>query len=158
MRVSHSMSRLIWLADLAWLIERRRDQIEWDRIEHNAKHWGVDRLVYPVLVFVQSRFEAAIPPSFLDALRPARPSWGERLFSRCLARSIRQPGLSYVVHLASRPGMAAKARFLAGTLSPPGAILAQRFRGSPRPSGRLSRLFEVIGHLSRLLRPRLLQR
>jgi hypothetical protein len=127
MRVSHSMSRLIWLADLAWLIHRKGSEVAWDSIERMASQWGICRLVAPPLKFVRNHLDVPIPDQVLRAFRSGRPSVGEWLFARCLQRSIRRPGISYVVHLALRRGLKAKARFIHQTLCPPRSALARHF-------------------------------
>jgi Uncharacterised nucleotidyltransferase len=153
MRVSHSMSRLIWMADLAWLIHRKGHQVAWNSVERTADQWGICRLVTPPLNFVRNRLDAPIPDHVLSALRVGAPSIGERIFAWCLQRSIRRPGLSYLVHMALRRSLRARARFLIGTVCPPRTTLAQHFFLPGQQAGRwryLPRLAEIIRSAARL--------
>jgi hypothetical protein len=154
MRVSHSLSRLVWAADLAWLIHRERDRLDWEVIVQRAEQWGINRLIQPVLEFVHNSMGAAVPQPVLTALRPGAPSPGEWLFSFCLKRGIRRGGMSYLAHAALRRGFIAKGRFILGTLCPPKTVLAQHLFLSPdRPvfQNYVIRFVEVVGQFIRLL-------
>jgi hypothetical protein len=158
MRVSHSLNRLMWLADLAWLIDRRRDQLDWNEIERRARLWGIDRLVRPVYTVIRAWFGVPMPDQFVEAFRQPPPSWEERLFCACLARSIRHPGLSYLVHLALRRKAMEKSRFVMATVCPPKPALAQHFFLSPMQMSSwryLNRLAEIMGFAARLCLARL---
>jgi hypothetical protein len=161
MRVSHSLSRLVWLADLAWLINRADDQLNWTEVSERARQWGIERLVRPVLLVVREWFGAPIPDDFMHSIRSTGESWEERLFSACLARSIRRPGLSYLIHLAMRRGASAKMRFIVSTISPPRMVLTRHCSIRPHEPLRcspLSRVREMVGSVARLIVSPLLDR
>jgi hypothetical protein len=154
MRVSHSMSRLIWMADLAWLVDRKGDQVVWDSVEQRADQWGIGRLAAPPLKFVRDRLDAPIPDDVLSALQVGAPSIGGRIFAWCLQRSIRRPGLSYLVHIALRRNVMGKSRFVMATVCPPNTALAQHFFLSPQqmsPWWYFPRLAEIMWSAGRLL-------
>lgn len=153
MRVSHSMSRLIWMADLAWLIDRKGDQMAWDLVEQRADQWGMCRLASPPLKFVRDRLDAPIPDHVLGALQAGSQTIGERIFAWCLQRSIRRPGLSYLVHMALRRNAVGKVRFVMATICPPKTTLAQHFFLSPQqmsPWRYFPRLTEIMWSAGRL--------
>ena len=69
--VHHALSGLIWELDLALLISRHGQALDWDAVSERAVRWRVRSALFFALQEVQKHFEVTIPPWVLARLRAA---------------------------------------------------------------------------------------
>jgi hypothetical protein len=68
--VHHALSGLIWQLDLALLIGRHGETMDWNAVVERAEQWRIRRPLFFALQEVQKHFGATIPPLVLARLRP----------------------------------------------------------------------------------------
>lgn len=68
----HGYTRLNWLTDLALLVRRFNDQLDWDHIIQTARREEIQVGVYYTLYFLERLLGIAAPRAALTALRPDR--------------------------------------------------------------------------------------
>jgi hypothetical protein len=68
--VHHALSGLIWQLDLALLIGRHGETLDWNAVVERAEQWRIRRPLFIALQEVQKHFGATIPPLVLARLRP----------------------------------------------------------------------------------------
>lgn len=126
MRVTHSASRLIYLVDVAALIKRYGDELDWDNTVRTGKNFGVAIFMHNILNLTQLTTGINIPERVLKSLKPEKRTIWERLFFNISARGHAVAGLSYLVHLGMKHGLIKKTSFVSRTLFPPAWVLAKR--------------------------------
>jgi len=68
--VHHALSGVIWQLDLALLILRYGDGLDWDAVVQRAGRWRIRGPVFFALQEVRERLEAGVPVGVLGRLRP----------------------------------------------------------------------------------------
>ncbi|MCK4648717.1 signal peptidase I [bacterium] len=126
LRVTHSLSRLIFLADISQAINYYQDKIDWDFLVKESYNFGLERMVYCGLYSVNRILGTEVPSDVLSSLKPKRLTSGEKIFLSLVAKNRSSPGLSYLVHLAMNKKLSEKIKFLFRTLFPPKKVLGQR--------------------------------
>lgn len=69
--VHHAFSGLIWGLDLALLLRRHGDELDWAAVAQRTSRWGVRSALYFALRKVEEQFAVGPPPGVLDRLRPS---------------------------------------------------------------------------------------
>ena len=75
----HSYRRLIWSYDLALLISRCHEQIEWEDISESAAEFGLSQVLYEALSEVRERWAVAMPVASYERLRTIQMPWRGRM-------------------------------------------------------------------------------
>lgn len=75
----HNFRRLIWSHDLALLIERRGDEIDWDDAAAAAAEFGVSALLADALFEVRGQWGVPIPAGVEARLRACAPTARQRI-------------------------------------------------------------------------------
>jgi hypothetical protein len=158
----HRFRRLHPLLDIALLILRQRDRLDWDRILAAAQSFDLVSVLRETLDRVASCWPSlplAGPRRLVHALRASNAD--ERLF-RLLSADSRSTTLDFYTTLVSLPGTAARARFAFSNLFPQPAYMRGRYRIQAgwqlpywylvRLAGGLPRLARVLPHAWRLER------
>jgi hypothetical protein len=83
--VHHSLAGLLRHWDVALLLARRGDGLEWATVRSRAARWRVRCALFFVLRGVRARFGTPVPPAVLAALRPRGPR--ARLLAALVRRS-----------------------------------------------------------------------
>jgi protein involved in polysaccharide export with SLBB domain len=130
MRVKHSASKLIYLIDVAILIKRYGNGLDWHKTVQAGKAYGLDIFVHNILGLTQLNTGIDIPEWVFNSLKPDKSTLGERLFFNISAKGHGISGLSYLVHLGMNRGIIKKTSFVSRTLFPPAWVLAKRHPGS----------------------------
>jgi polysaccharide export outer membrane protein len=126
MRVTHSASKLVYLTDVATLIKRYGNKLDWNKAVRASKDYGIDIFVRNILKLTELNTEVQIPEWVLHSLKPEKRTLMERLFLYMTARGHGVSGLSYLVHLGMNKGLLKKASVIVRTLFPPAWVLAKR--------------------------------
>jgi hypothetical protein len=71
--VHHTLSGLLRYHDLARVLGREADALDWAALLARAARWRVRRALFFALLGACARFEAPVPPAILDELRPRGP-------------------------------------------------------------------------------------
>jgi hypothetical protein len=121
--------RLIWNYDLHLLVERYRDQLEWDEIRARAREFGWSASVVLALRETQKRFQTPLPDGFLDAVASDRDERSIRLLER-ESQWIRIRGESVWDELL-RLSWRARLRFVWNHFFPSKIYMRWRYRPSP---------------------------
>ena len=79
----HHFSRLIWAYDIALLIHRHREEIDWGKLGDLCGRMKIRSPLYHSLSFCQEFFQIPIPEEVLKGLSP---SWGRRKIGKSLIR------------------------------------------------------------------------
>lgn len=66
--------RLIWLLDIAFIIQKHKDDINWLFIEKKAKEWEIHRQVYFCLYLTTQLFSIAFDKKIMRTLMPSNHS------------------------------------------------------------------------------------
>ncbi len=143
LKVPHSASRLVWLADLSRALPALSAPGGWADFAARAREAGIERPAVVALRLAGELAGARLPGDPADLFAGVRLRAGERLFCALARRGRRMPGLSILVHLSARRGLSAKARFLKAVLFPSASALARRAGTPPGRASRLARLGEV---------------
>jgi polysaccharide export outer membrane protein len=151
MRVTHSASKLVYLTDVAALIKRYGNKLDWNKTVRASKDYGIDIFVRNILKLTELNTEVDIPEWVLRSLKPEKRTLMERLFFYMTARGHGVSGLSYLVHLGMNKGLLKKASIISRTLFPPAWVLAKRHPGSVGKSPLKFYLYRVKEVLSSVL-------
>lgn len=140
--IHHALSGLIWQLDLALVILRYADTLEWDAVIERAGRWRIRGPVFFALREVRDRLEAAVPAWVLDRLRPEglRPTLLDWLRHRGEEHRER---LDYLVPFLVMDRGSDMLRALARAAMPPASWLRCRY-------GRGSVLGASLAHCARI--------
>ena len=140
--VHHALSGLIWQLDLALLILRYGDTLDWDAVIERAERWRIRGPVFFALREVRDRLEAAVPAWVLDRLRPVglRPTLFDWLHQR--GEEYRER-LDYLVPFLVMDRGSDMLRALASAVVPPASWLRCRY-------GKASVLGAYMAHCARI--------
>lgn len=75
----HSYRRLIWSYDMALLVARCAQQIDWEDIIESAAEFGLSQVLYEALSEVRERWRVAIPLASYERLRTIQMPWRGRM-------------------------------------------------------------------------------
>jgi hypothetical protein len=125
--IHHALSGLIWQLDLALLILRYGDKLDWDAVIERTGRWQVRGPVFFALREVRDRLGAAVPAWALDRLRPVglRPTLFDWLRHRGEEHRER---LDYLVPFLVMDRGSDVVRALASAAVPPTNWLRCRYR------------------------------
>ncbi|HEX9898713.1 MAG TPA: nucleotidyltransferase family protein [Candidatus Methylomirabilis sp.] len=140
--VHHALSGLIWQLDLALLILRYGDTLDWDAVIERAGRWRIRGPVFFALREVRDCLEAAVPAWVLDRLRPVglRPTLFDWLHQR--GEEYRER-LDYLVPFLVMDRGSDMLRALASAVVPPASWLRCRY-------GKASVLGAYMAHCARI--------
>jgi len=140
--VHHALSGLIWQLDLALLILRYGDTLDWDAVVERSVQWQIRGPVFFALRETRDRLEASVPAWVLDRLRPVglRPTLFDWLRQRGEERLER---LDYLVPFLVMDRGSDILRALASAAVPPASWLRCRY-------GRASVLGAYMAHCARI--------
>jgi hypothetical protein len=124
--IHHALSGLIWQLDLALLILRFGDRLDWSAVLERAERWRVRGPVFFALREVRDRLETSVPAWALDRLSPR--GLRRTLFDRlCHGGESHRERMDYLVPLLVMDRGADLLRALAGTALPPASWLRSRY-------------------------------
>jgi signal peptidase I len=147
MRVTHSASKLLYLTDVAALIKKCGNKLDWNKMIRASKDYGVDIFVRTILKLTELNTGIDTPSWVLHSQKHKKRTLTERLFLYMTASGHGISGLSYLVHLGMNKGCLKKASVISRTLFPPAWVLAKRHPGSVGKSPvkfYLNRVIEVL--------------
>ena len=153
LRVTHSLSKLIYFCDIDRSINYYGKGLDWDILVQDTIRFNLNKMVYTTLYFSRYFIEAKIPEDVLLKLKPERFGIPEKIFMRKTAENKRTPGMSYLIHLSMNKGLVKKLKFVGRTLFPPKDILAQRSYISGSDMNYryyINRIREVLSHVFKL--------
>jgi hypothetical protein len=140
--VHHALSGLIWQIDLALLIHRYADTLDWNTVIERAGRWRIRGPVFFALREVRDHLQAAVPAWVLDRLRPGglRATLFDWLCQRGQGDRER---LDYLVPLLVMDRGADMLRALTSAAVPPASWLRCRY-------GKASVLGAYMAHCARI--------
>lgn len=153
-RVTHSLTRLSYLADIIATLKYYGPAFNWNSFEKESRRFKIEALLYPPLAAAVKLCAAPVPRDILTFLGRKKSLICRPLFMALLLNNYRLPGLSYLLHLEAQPTIAGKIRFLFRTLFPPRRMVAIR---CGRPGGRIGpvyyyrRLTEILFAIVRIM-------
>lgn len=146
----HVWGRLIWLCDIAQILQR--GNLEWDRIEAQARAYGIERILHITLLLTNRFLETAIPASIANAIAADHSS---HAFANQIAAAVvrgdsyEERQLSYFrLMMRLRERRADRLRFLTRLAFTPGPGEWETIR-LPKPVSPLYRLVRLARLASR---------
>ena len=122
--------RLLWLYDLALLLTKHGDAIDWDDAARFARASQVTRSVREILEQTETRWGVCAPAPFLQTLKNTRIGWSERAaFALTAAEHNQARALSDAL---ATPGAMNKVRYAARHVFPDAAYMTEHYRVSHR--------------------------
>ena len=122
-------NRLIWLLDIAMMLERLRNQLDWDAIFERACRWGVGGHMRSALRLSDRLLGVGAPEEFIEAFPTLKSYRFERCIARFVATSSLRPVYSRLSSWAYR------------------IALSRLFRMHPTLQFRPSRVFDLVRHI-----------
>jgi hypothetical protein len=131
--LKHDFDQLAYLYEIDRLIRHYREYLDWKKVVALAREFGLGRMVYYGLYFVEEIMSGDIPEEALSVLRPDKVTMGEKMFVKDVLRRRCRRYSSYPVYLADQPGPFKKLKYVLRTIFPPGFT----FGGYMKRLGRL---------------------
>lgn len=141
----HGLAGLLWSRDIALLLERAGEALDWAVVVERAAQWRVRRAVFFALVEVERAWGIAPPPAVFTRLAPAglRAMVLRALLRRATDAQRRRLDRPIALLLVDRAGDAARA--LGRVVCPSPAWVAARYSAASRCRG-------YVAHYRRALR------
>jgi len=139
----HNFDRLILSYDIAYVIRKYHDKIDWDSLIDEAEKLNLSMPLYYSLLFVSSLLNINIP--FIKKI-PRNRGFLFNITSLFMRKCIRHVFLPYLVYFSLQKNFPDKLKFIAKTIFPPSYVLAHNFNipsSSVKCSHYLKRLFTV---------------
>jgi hypothetical protein len=127
----HGSSGARWLHDVAEVVQRFQDRLDWEQLLGRAQAWDLVLPVQQVLGRVARDWQAPIPDDILQRLSALRPSLAEARVVARLTAPQRPVAQRFWSDLASMPAWGDRLRYAWGNLFPSAAYMRQRFGISP---------------------------
>ena len=123
----HAGEGLLWLHDIAEVVHRYRDQLDWELLLAKAVEYDLVLPVQQILPDVVEGWGAPVPPWALERLRALEPSAEEVRVYNWLSVGRRPVVQRFWADLSSMPGWGARIRYGLGSLFPSGAYMVRRY-------------------------------
>jgi hypothetical protein len=124
--------KLLWLHDVAMVIHRCRQRIDWDEVAARAMSADLVLPLQAVLPLIVRTLGVPVPEHALQAAKEAKPSRNERrlflLYAREHAQLERLGALYFYINLRRLTGWRAKCRYLREALLPAADVIRRRHR------------------------------
>ncbi len=112
----HAASYLIWLVDIALLIERYQDEIDWERFFSAVRRFKIEKPIQKTLNDLRTTFKLAIPE---DSGKKCIWSIDARAIAlEALSKNPRNSGLASLLNLFFIPSITDKINFFLATICP----------------------------------------
>ncbi|MBN1673284.1 MAG: nucleotidyltransferase family protein [Kiritimatiellae bacterium] len=131
----HSFDRLSLVCDMERVVVALGPELDWSCLTADSLRWGLGRQVYHGLSMLCRTTACRVPPDCLEALRPKRMGFAERLFVRLALKGRRGGELSNLVYVDAMPTLGGKCAFLWRALFPPRRVLAMAYGRPPEQIG-----------------------
>ena len=123
----HDSSGARWLHDVAEVVHRFQDRLDWEQVLARAQAWDLVLPVQQVLGRVARDWQAPIPGDILQRLSALRPSADETRVHAWLTAPERPVAQRFWADLASMPAWGDRLRYGWGSLFPSAAYMRRRF-------------------------------
>ncbi len=124
----HSVeARLLWLHDIAEVIGRYQEEIDWPTLLEQARACDLLMPLQKVLPRIVCDWQAPIPPTALERLAALRPSRAEERIQARLSSGPRPAGRRLLDDLADTPGWPHRLRLAWINLFPTPTYMQQRY-------------------------------
>jgi hypothetical protein len=120
--------RLLWLHDVAEVIARYRERIDWEQVLAQAQAHYLVLPVQQVLARVGEEWNAPIPPVTLERLRALRPSPDEERVFAWFATTHSSVTRRFWADLRNMPGWGPRLRLVWRNLFPPAGYMQHGYR------------------------------
>lgn len=112
----HGSCYFIWLMDIALLVERYRNRIDWHAFGKTVKKYRIGKVVEEVLNNVKTAFDLEIP-EIIDACNQERANL-RNIALEAISRNPENTGIASLFNLYFIPKLAGKINFLLSTVFP----------------------------------------
>jgi hypothetical protein len=123
--IHHALAGALWQLDLALVLRRRRETLDWDAVAARARRWGAAAAVFFALRTVGDQLGVLAPTPTLNRLRPG--DFRVALVERLERTSRDGSRLDYLVGLLMLDRYADVVRMLLSGLVPPPGGLRSRY-------------------------------
>ena len=123
----HGSNGTLWLHDVAEVVHRFQDQLEWEQVLERAQAWDLVLPTQQVLERVARDWQAPIPTDILQRLAVLRPSQAETQVHAWLTAPERPVARRFWADLVSMPTWRDRLRYGWGNLFPSAAYMRRRF-------------------------------
>ena len=122
----HRAERLIWSYDLARLLARDRERLNWDAWLDAVERFGLALAARSALTQVAQTWGVRAPDAVTARLNLSRPEWRDRAAFALI--TAQRDSARFLLDTVSQPGLSARAQFLWCHLFPSPAYLRERYR------------------------------
>jgi hypothetical protein len=124
----HASHGLLWWNDVAEVLVRYRDRIDWPALLRQTERNQLVLPVRDVLTRAAAEWKAPVPGTVLERLRSTQPSPAERLAAVGFSAAGRPAGRRFWADLAAMPGWRPRLRFARTNLFPSLAYMRERYK------------------------------
>jgi hypothetical protein len=125
----HQREGWAWAYDLALLLVRYREQLDWDEIAEIARRFGLSQTLYVALNDVEYLWQVSIPPKAKETIARLRPELSERFLF--IANTAHHVDAKDAWDTFSLPGWSMRLGYLQNTLFPGRAYMQERYHIGP---------------------------
>jgi hypothetical protein len=123
----HRGDELLWLQDVAELVNQYNNQIDWNEVLEKARAFDLVLPVKQVMDKVVNEWKVPVPEEFLQKLNATAPSQDELRINPTLSGGKRSVGQRFIDDIRSIPGLREQIRFIFSNLFPSPDYMRQRY-------------------------------
>ncbi len=146
---THGFDRLILVSDIAEVLQRDKDTIDWDIVKTESERFCASLIIYYVLYYTQQRLNITIPE--IEHIRPEKIGFPEKRLEMLFKDAVRGYKLSYLTYLLLHKRLPDKVRFIWKTIFPSRLTLANNLNLSPDEISSLSYCKRIFNNFSKIL-------
>lgn len=139
----HGLNGLMWFIDIAKVIDKYQNEIDWDKFIRDCLRFKINKPVYYTLFYVKEILNQSVPQFVLDQLKPTRQNALEiKIFNLILSGSHIE-NARFLFTLLAMEGIVDKMVFIKEIFLPSARIVSSRYNGRGLALGYLLHLKEV---------------
>lgn len=123
----HRFQGLRWYLDLALLLHKHQQAIDWEKVITAAQEFELLRVLQVTLDRLASYWPSLPLSGIRHRLSTLQPTRFEKRLFRLLTAEPRQPFLDFYTDIVSLPGIPARAQFVLSNIFPQAAYMSKRY-------------------------------
>ncbi|MFQ5706384.1 MAG: nucleotidyltransferase family protein [bacterium] len=123
--VKHSFEKMIWVVDLAEMVNRYAADIDWDTLLQKAYQSKLDRPLYFIFQWARTHLEVTIPDFVVRGLQPQPQVIAEKLLYRGIDCGKETPKVAELIYFSAIQGFCERIKFMCEAVCPRDSIRKQ---------------------------------